>query len=509
MTARLALALLSAVLIAVSFPPVDLGWLAWVALVPLLVACRGRSACASATLGFVTGIGATAGIFFWMFEIPGFRGYHFVAAGGYLALYVAVWSAGVSSLTRNAVPLVFTAPALWVAMDYVRGHAGFLAISWAALAHSQHRNPAILQVAAVTGEYGVTFLVVMGSVVIASVGVWGEWRGVGASIVALMLAHAVGAMGLVRSEPAETVRVAAIQPNIQRGEQATEMGRAAALNRLARLSRGAAAGRPAFIAWPESAVLGVGQDQVLGGRLVSLAAELETPLVVGSTEVVKFATADERVPLGRRDYNAAFVVIGGQPIGTPYQKMRLLPFGEYQPLKGLVRWPTWLAPRVYEITPGSAPVMFTLANGTRFATVICWENLFASFVRSVVRDGASVIVQLTNDNWFGATGASLQHNLASVLRAVEHHVPVVIASNTGPAQIIDPLGRVLASGPKPFTEGFVVAATPLGRTPTIYTRVGDLFAFACIAIAVVGIVGGLRATRYPTVSVSSLDPKSS
>ncbi len=486
----LSLALLSSALITLSFPSPDQGWLAWVALVPLLLGCRGLRPRAAFGLGFLTGLGATAGTFAWIFEVPGFGVHHFLLCAAYLALYPAFWCAGVSRLTRGRLPLALTAPALWVALDYLRAHNGFLAFPWASLAHSQHRNLAVLQVAAIAGEYGIVFLVVLGSLVIADVMAGRRWRSAGVGALAILMVHAWGAIALGRQPAEATLRVAAIQPSIRREEQTSEGGRAAAFDRLARLSRSAAAGRPALIAWPESAVYRLAYDRSLATRLLEVVQDLGTPLVVGSSEAAKFSAAGDQVPLGRRNYTTAFYLEPGKPIGASYQKMLLVPFGEYTPLAGMVRWPAWLLPMVYDITPGQARVLFALPDGTRFATVICWENLFGSFVRASVRDGAQLIVQLTNDNWFGPTAAPRQHDLASVLRAVENRVPVVIASNTGPSEIIDPFGRVLGAGPEPFEAGLAAAEVPLANERTVYTRAGDLFAIACVAIALLGFARG-------------------
>ena len=124
--------------------------------------------------------------------------------------------------------------------------------------------------------------------------------------------------------------------------------------------------------------------------------------------------------------------------------------------------------------------------------LICWENLFGDFVRGAVKDGAQLVVQLTNDSAFGPTAASRQHSLASILRAVENRVPVVIASNTGPSADIDPWGRVLAELPRLFVEGVAVADVPLGGRPALYTRWGDSFALAMAAVAALGLALGER-----------------
>lgn len=489
---RVGLALLTAGLLVLSFPNPDQGWLTWVALMPLLLACHGLGAVAAGALGLLSGTAAALGMFRWMFEVTGFGLHHALILGLYLGLYTAAWCAGLVLLAGRGVPLIVTGPALWVALDYLRAHAGFMALPWATLAHSQHRNLAILQLATLTGEYGITFLVVMGSVAIAGVLTRRAWQGAVVAALIIALAHGAGALALSQPIGAPSLRVAVVQPNILISERRTAADRAATLERLERLTQSAAAERPALIAWPETAVRDLARDPALGERVQALARAVGTPLVVGASEFVKFARPahegnEEGTGLTVRSYNSAYFVVPGQPLGAPYHKMLLVPFGEYLPLDSTVRWPAWLVPTPFDTIPGDGRRLFALPDGTPVGMLICWENLFAGFVRAWVRDGARLLVQLTNDNWFGPSAAPWQHNLASVLRAVENRVPVVIASNTGPSQIVDPHGRIRASVPWLFVEGVAVADVPLGSGGTVYTRVGDLFVLALLMAAALSI----------------------
>ena len=138
-------ALLTAACIVLAFPTPDQGWLAWVALLPLFSACEGISPFGAAALGFLYGMAANIGIFRWLFEVPGFGVTHFLILGSFFALYPAVWCAGVALLGRVQSPLIFTAPSLWIALDYLRAHAGFMAFPWGTLAQTQHQNLAALR----------------------------------------------------------------------------------------------------------------------------------------------------------------------------------------------------------------------------------------------------------------------------------------------------------------------------------------------------------------------------
>lgn len=524
---RVGLAFSSAGLLIGSLPSPDIGWLAWIALAPLLIACDGLMPTRAAALGFVTGMAANFGIYQWLFEVKGFEIYHFLILSCYFALYPAAWCAGIARLARHPRTLLFGAPALWVLLDYLRANAGFMAFPWGTLAHTQHDNLAILQVASITGEYGVTFLVALGNAAIAQTIIillahrsanslrWNReatnppqsppstrlktglfQRGkqvilqhigviVAPSIIGL--AHALGLSVLHTEQPGPMLRVAAVQPSILLGERDTPDGRALVLNRLDRLSRKAAALRPALIGWPETAVAGnLRADPFLAYSLLALAHDLQTPIALGVGEVEKFAAPDEQGKRARRAYNSAYFMKPNGQFEEPYIKRALLPFGEYVPLETIIGWPAWLAPPAFNTVVGNGPKLFKLDDGTSFAPLICWENLFAPLARESVQMGARLLVVHTNDGWFGRSAAPRQHNLAAVLRAVENRVPIVISSNTGPSAIIDSYGQIVAMASGLFTETVVTGEVKLHSGARLYTRFGDVFVWLLIAGFVLG-----------------------
>ncbi len=476
LSGRVALVLVSAGLLTCSLPEPDIGWLAWVALVPLFIACNRVTPLRAAALGFLSGTAANIGIYHWLFAIHGFGIHHFLILSTFFALYPTMWCAGISWLNRRGSSLLFSAPAFWVALDYVRAHAGFMAFPWGTLAHTQHQNLAVLQVATLAGEYGVTFLVVMANALIARILLHRAWRGTLVAAFVIAVVHIYGIWVLHSESPGPTIRVAAIQPSIGLRERDTPAGRAAILNRLDQLTRAAAASHPALIAWPETAVTGNPRaNPFFAAGLLELANEIQTQIVLGVGEVEKFATRDPQGKMVRRAYNSAYVLTPGKGLGAPYVKRVLLPFGEYVPLESVIGWPAWLAPPVFDTVVGNKPSFFGLLNGTIFSPLICWENLFSDLARESVRGGSRLLVLVANDGWFGLTAEPYQHNLASVLRAVENRVPIVVSSNTGPSEIIDPFGRVVANAPKIFTANTLTAEVELGSTGTPYTRIGDVF----------------------------------
>ena len=481
--AKVLLALASALLLICSLPSPDVGWLGWVALVPLMLACHDLPPMRAARLGLLFGVVSSFGIYGWLFEVPSFDLRHAVVLSLYVGLYPTAWSAAVAWTTRRQVPLFVAAPILWVAIDYVRAHAGFLALPWGTLAQTQHANLPVIQVASLGGEHAVTFLVAFGNASLANMMLRREPRvGMIAGIL-VALAHLWGAGMLHPASQEAALTITAIQPNIQIAERETEEGRRANLERLEQLTRRAAADRPALIVWPESAIPGdLHRDLPLVTRVQHLSDQIGIPLILGAAQVEKFAKAESEITIDHRMFNTAHLFQSGNPLAHHlYRKRVLVPFAEYLPRADLIPWPEWLAPRVAEMTPGNDAQLFNVADDLSVGALICWENLFASLARESVQNGARLLVQLTNDAWFGNSAAPHQHNLMSVMRAVENRVPVVIASNTGPSQIIDAYGRIVAGAPGLFSEGIVTGVIQTGAAGTLYNAVGDRVLFSMLA----------------------------
>jgi apolipoprotein N-acyltransferase len=468
------LTLLSSSLLICSLPQPDIGWFGWAALFPLIIAIQGLDPRRAAGLGLLFGIVSSFGVYGWLFEVPSFDMRHAVVLALYVGLYPASWCAATAWLMRRQFSIIMTAPVLWVVVDYLRAHAGFLALPWGTLAQTQHQNLAILQVATVGGEQAVTFLVALGNAALAVVILGREKQAAMIAGIILALAHLWGAVALHDAPQGSTIKVTAIQPNIQIAEREKEEGRRANLDRLELLTREASTDRPTLIVWPESAIPGdLPSDPPLVARLQRLTDEIGIPLIVGAAQIEKFAKGDPDITIGRRIFNTAYVLEPGEPLGRPYRKRILVPFAEYRPLADTIPWPEWLAPRVAEMTAGDGGQLLRVRENLSVGPLICWENLFAPLARASVRNGAQLLVQLTNDVWFGHSAAPYQHNLMSVMRAVENRVPIMIASNTGPSQIIDGYGRIVSGTPGVFVEGTAAGDIHVGSGVTWYTTTGD------------------------------------
>ncbi len=508
----LALACLSGTLLVLSFPPLRLGGLAWIALVPLLVVLIGRGPWAAFALSYLAGLVFVAGAFYWVWWVPGYNLLDEALLGFYLGLYVAGWGLGVGWVRRRtSVPLALVAPALWVALEYVRSNLGFLSLPWMLLGHTQHLSIPTIQVASFTGVYGLTFLIVLVNVALAEMvlyasGRWGpSWPvgtrvrlPLGTLVSAGLLLTAVVLYGLgVTGErfKGEPIAVALVHTTVPRDQKWDLARRRSILERHEALTRQAAATAPQLIVWPETAVPGdVQHHQPLRQRVSQVAREANAALLVGSSEHAKFT--DRRL-LDRR-YNNMYLFSPAGEIAGQYRKITLVPFGEYEPLQGVVRWPKAIAAAMGSHLPGDRYTVFTLGS-VPFSAVICWEIVFPDLVRRFVQGGARFIVNASNEAWFAGSAMPDQMLAMSVFRAVENRTAVARSANLGISAIIDPYGRVTrrftGSGPDGApADGILAGEIRLAESGTFYTRHGDVFAFACIVASLVLVAGALTTT---------------
>jgi apolipoprotein N-acyltransferase len=414
-----------------------------------------------------------------------------VALAAYCGLYLGLACAILSWLSRRlgagAALAVF--PALWVTGEWVRGWLmeGF---PWGLLAYSQHRILPVIQVAEIAGAWGVSFLVASGNAALAALLVLGPRRAVRGLLAAALLVaaslgfgwHALRAGSL--NGPA--VEVGIIQPSVAQSLKWDPARHAEILALYERLTREAGRSHPALILWPETATtIFLRGDASLLARLTRLAADLDTTILVGSID--QRPVRDRGSPRGAYEFlNSAFVLTG-QGITGKYDKIQLVPFGEYVPLSGLIGFVRGWAEFISDMGAGEAAWVLE-APGARFGTVICYEVIFPGLFRRFVADGADFMANITNDAWFGETSGPWQHLSALPLRAVEHRVAIARAANTGVSAFVDPSGRI---GPwLPLLErGVLAQRVPLRAGQTFYTRYGDWFAHACLALSAVAAVG--------------------
>ncbi len=523
MTARrsavFAQAALSGLLVALSFPlgaPLPWGdhpgwWpLGWVALAPLMIAAASsRTRTTAAIGGLICGVTSHALILAWMIPFLGRWGMLpwpiawvvFLLLVVYLACFQAVWAFCVrvwcDRLGEAAACAI--APAAWAGLEWVRAHL-FGGFPWSPLGASQHSQPQALQIADLTGVYGVSFALACGSGAIAILFRRRAMSRGSAAVVAAVLVGCIGGTwvyGIVRdrddagggADDAPPIEVALIQANVPQPEKWDPDERARIEQVHLDLTRRAAAGGARLIVWSESSVpRSVTADPDYEALLARLAAETGAEILVGS---VAYATeAGVRVP-----YNRAFLVRPGAGVTGRYDKQRLVPFGEYVPMARVLGFLESVVAEASDFRAGPARAPLP-SGGATIGPLICYEAIFPSLARRGVRQGADLLVNITNDAWYAGTAMPRQHLALSAVRAVELRRTLLRCANTGISAIVDPRGRTVARTEEDETAILRGRVTPSTEV-SAYAAVGDVFAAACAILALLAAAHAIARPRDP------------
>jgi apolipoprotein N-acyltransferase len=475
-----------ALAMALAFPRTDWSGAAWVALSPLIALSLMRRPRVALALGWFGGFLFFLILLRWLDFT--FRVYSAIPwpltwlpttlLAAYCGLYVGLFAGALSWIKwrRSAAVAIAAAPFLWVAGEWVRGWlmGGF---PWGHVGYSQHQQLPVIQIAELGGVYAVSFVVI-------------AVNGALAAAVMLRARHAVTLLGLAGvlvgatlvfgdtrlgelGASGETASVAVVQPSIAQPLKWDPSHAASTLDAYFDLTRQAGRGRPDLIVWPETSTpTMLRRDPALLMALRRLSGEVGAPLLVGSVDV------EEASPPKYR--NTAFL-LDERGIVNRYDKIQLVPFGEYVPLSGVIGFVRGWAEFIADLEPGSRTVVFS-GPPAPFGTVICYEGIFPALVRRFVRDGARFMVNMTNDGWFGQTDGPLQHLGMYPFRAVEHRIALVRAANTGVSAFIAPSGEITRSLPL-FVRGTLEGRVPLRSRVTVYTRFGDWLVYLALAVS--------------------------
>jgi apolipoprotein N-acyltransferase len=482
---------LSATLLLLSSSPFDVAFLAWFALVPVLLSIMRGSASRAFVVPLATWYLFDFAHASWMLQIEGI---HLLNMGLPVVVHAAYF--GVFGLSarwfHRRVPQwdPVTFPTIWVAVEYLRFHLGFLSFPWGILAYSQHSVLPVAGLAAYTGIHGVSFLIVTSNTVLARIAesrLASDGRrasriaikpvrvgaGVAAVLAGALLISASSRSADVRPRP---LRVAFVQTDFRPPPRPGTL-RDELFDRYAELTLRAAESAPALIAWPESSVRGrIPSDRSRVRDLGELARKSGAYLLVGSSGQEKSRSGRT----SRRAANSAFLVAPDGELVGRYDKLRLLPFNEYLPLRGLLRWPSWIVSDVVDSEPGGERTVFDIGQA-RFGVLICWENLFPDDFRQTAARGVDFIVSMTNESFIQSPAARQQMLAMNVFRAIENRVAIVRTASTGVSAIIEPSGRIAQrirdeGGNDVNVHGFLVGEVPLSSQRTFYTRHGEWFA---------------------------------
>lgn len=488
-----ALSILSGLLLTAGFPKPDLFFLAWVAWIPLLAAVRGKTAGAAFRLGYICGFVHYGTSLYWVcYVVDHFGGLGLPLSFGvllilcaYLGVYPALFAVAAQRLEGRPFLWVFLLPAVWVAIEWIKAHAvtGF---PWGNLGYTQTTFTPLAQIADVTGVYGVSWLVVLGNTALAAYFLAPRLRA--GILFAVLLVGAGTLYGHFRlaaverfQESASPLAVGVVQGNVDQSRKWDPAFQQETLNRYRELSLAAVVGvpRPELLVWPETAVpFFYGVEEKLTAQVNATAGETGVPLLFGSPGVTWLN--------GRtRLLNKAYLLDMGNRRLSSYAKQHLVPFGEYVPYQKVLFFVQRLVEAAGDFAAGTDSTPIRL-NGKSLGGLICYEGIFPDLSRKAVERGATALVNITNDAWYGRTGAPYQLLQMARWRAIEFRVPLIRAANTGVSAIIDATGKIL--GNIPLEErGFLVRTVHPFRTVTPYARWGDFFAWLCVLVAVCGI----------------------
>lgn len=490
----LAIGALSGLLFTLSIPKAEFGVLAWVFLVPPLVILPRFSTRASpwreiVALGLVTGTGAGLGRIYWLAETLDRYGelssLPATLTNGLLILYLSAYTVAflaICSRVSFASRLFpWTAASVWVLLEWSQTWV-ITGFPWELVGYSQYRDLALIQIASITGVYGVSFLVILANASVAQTLAIRSGRlfrlTAPALLVTIVYLYGYARLADLRGEQSDDPgRIAIVQGNIPQSDKWDPGNRrAASTDQYIKLCRELTETDDLdLVIFPETALPYLlthpGNARYME-QIRDLARELDTPLLVG-TLGARLGSSPPQI------YNRALLLDAtGDSCGSA-DKVHLVPFGEYLPLPWLFQYLEGLTAESGPFSPGiDHRVVRVPDSSLELGTFICYESIFAGIPRQLTRDGANLLVNTTNDAWFGTTAAPYQHFSMAVLRAVECGRTVVRAANTGISGVIAPTGEILRTIPLNATAVLTVEAATRSDH-TVYVRFGDAFLVGC------------------------------
>lgn len=502
---RVFLSGLSGLLLTLAFPKAGLDVLAWVALVPFLYTLREGGRRERLISGLSFGLVHYLSLLYWVVYTLNTYGYIplvlcvpiVLLLSLYLSLYPCLFAWVVGRPGIKPLVLILLAPALWVCLEYVRAWA-LTGFPWELLGYSQHRVLPMIQIADLFGVYGVSFLIVLVNTAIFTACLFFSkktWNGGmlsgktvlihgSAALVCVALTWTYGSLRIRQIDRlaagAGTASVSVIQGNIDQSMKWNTSYQHETLFKYRQLSMQAAEARPDLIVWPEtSAPFYFGNDKSLSSLVRQTIETCGTEFLIG------FPSYEQDMDRFRF-FNSAHLFDPRGEITGSYSKVHLVPFGEYVPLQKFLPFIQKLTAQSGDFFPGEKGSILWFGKGGA-GVQICFEVIFPGLSRAMVKNGAKLLVNITNDAWFGTSSAPYQHFSMVKFRAVENKRAVARAANTGISGFIDPVGRVVAQTGL-YEDRQLTRSLPLADTLTFYTRYGDVFLLFCLPMLIPAVL---------------------
>jgi apolipoprotein N-acyltransferase len=514
---RAGLAVISGLALAAAFPKLDLNLLAWLAFVPLLYAIEGERPGRVFRYGWLQGFACYIGSLYWIeITLHDFAKLPVVIAvlplmllAAVLALYSgAAFCASRFVSTRLRISEVVVLPIVWTAVEWIRTYFP-IGFPWNLLGYTAYRQLDLIQFAEFTGVYGVSALIIFFNAVVYVVLFHAATRQVQAVslgvatglIAAAMIFGAYRIEGVRLEKPAGSIKIAMVQGDIPQSVKWDPKFLETSFAVYLAQSEAAANRGADLIVWPEAAAAFFFQpddhypadfatDAAYRARLLQFAADLGKPILFGSPAL---GVADNQIG----EYNRAYLISASGRIEAWYDKIQLVPFGEYVPFRAVLGY---FVNRVVnglgDMIPGTVRTVFEV-NRAKMGVLICYESVFPDLSRRQVDAGARILLNITNDAWYGESSAPYQLLAMSAMRSVENKVPVVRVANTGITALIEPSGEITARTAL-FTRGVEVEHVYWRTERTLYTIIGDVFAEGCFVLAAIAMLIAWLSPRAPT-----------
>jgi len=502
---NLYLAASSGFLLTLSFPNFDMSWMAWFAFIPLFVALRNLSLKHSFYLGLFAGLVHYLSLVYWLAHTMSAYGHlpFYVSIpvlfllSFYLALYIALFSMVVTRLCSTPLSFLFISPLIWVSLEYIRSFL-FTGFPWELMGYTQFNMLYIIQISDVFGVYGVSFCIVLSNTVAFLIYLYlmdKNWQGkrvqtklaAGATAVFVVILGAVFVYGKWRinnihelAVMSPSSKVTIVQGNIDQAIKWDPAFQKSSTMKYIHLSSLSKDLHPDLVVWPETATpFYFMHDTELSGLVLTGIREIGTDFLIGSPA---FTLKNNKIEY----YNSAFLVDTVGNVKGRYDKTHLVPFGEYVPMKKWLPFVSKMVEAVGDFNTGEKGQTIRWQK-SNIGILICYEIIFPALSRAMVQNHASLLVNLTNDAWYGRSSAPYQHFSMAVFRAVENRRSLIRAANTGISGFIEPSGRVIETT-QIFKDAVITQKVPILQVETLYSRFGDVFAMACLGLSVLFVL---------------------
>ncbi len=500
----------TALLLTLAMPGL-VGWwpLLFVALVPLLSVLRFLTPSQSLCMGLLTGLLYHSSLFYWIaYVLNRFGDLHFGLAVGamlllalYMALYIGLFCfllnmliKAQSSSQKASTAVLLAAPVLWVGLDYLRS-VMFTGIPWMDLGYGLYMQPLLIQAADLGGHHLLTFCIVLTNALVywlldrlfcrhSEKGIWQHYL---YAAMACLLLYSLSVYSVLRYQQmrsvqttADHVLVAAIQGNIDQGEKWSPALKEETVQRYLSLSTQAieqAQEKPSLIVWPETALPFYPTRDPMMHKIREFTRNNQVHVLTG---VPYFTVHPDEGKRPVEYFNSALLVDPGGRFAGRYNKQHLVPFGEYVPLRNILWFVKPLVELAGDFTPGTSSDPL-VAGKIKAGVLICFESIFPYIAQQEIIAGANLLVNLTNDAWYGRSSAPYHSWAMTVLRAVENRRSMVRAANTGISGFVESIGVIHSESPV-FTQEAMTAKVALLNEKTIFARGGHRFGILCLLL---------------------------